>query len=803
MFDAPLLRGLDEPARARVVAAGRVMECTSGQVIAREGERGDSLYVVARGVIALTATPRGNHAPEVIRRARKGESFGEEVCLPGGLRRATATVEGGPAQVAAIPVSVFQRGLGRDADDPRAKQAAAARLRQLERQATADLLRTMVLTRGLDDDDRDLVLDAVTLERHARGARIYGVGERARDLFMLASGLVQLQTEDDDGRIQVRAYLSPGDFFGDQELALARAPSGGDAAIRQTSAVALGECQLLRLPGAALRTLLDRNPGMIERLRRITSARRAHQSQVVSQADARSTRHVFHDLYRMQMASSLLTIDQDTCVRCGHCAWSCAATHDGVSRLVRRGDKILTQLAMSTGTGSIGRLVARAETRSLLLPNSCQHCKNPACMIDCPTGAIGRDPEGEVFIRESLCTGCGNCAKACPWENIRMAPRPRAGASISEWLRGQDGATPQFPEVAVKCDLCREYEAPACVQGCPTGSLIRLDPERDFAEVAAVLGGAPAAGGAAARDVDEALTRASAWLATLLWTASAVTLALVGLVSQLRGAWRPGAGLGAVGRRARGRRDGAARRPRDPEARGVAVDAAAAEGERGLGVAAALEGGARRKAPALARAPVPPAAPDARAARVRRRARARGRAAVDGGFAGLLTATFWLTAALGGWGAWAYRALPQRLSRLEREGALPEDLRGQREALLDRFHRELSGRSDLVKRAARVVLLPYALSRAGALALLLSGRSADDERRRVHARVLRILGEQDAEQLAGLTDVVRTAVELRALPARRLLTAALRGFFAAHVVISGLALALLVAHVLVQIGGLG
>ncbi|MEM7587818.1 MAG: histidine kinase, partial [Acidobacteriota bacterium] len=52
--------------------------------------------------------------------------------------------------------------------------------------------------------------------------------------------------------------------------------------------------------------------------------------------------------------------------------------------------------------------------------------------------------------------------------------------------------------------------------------------------------------------------------------------------------------------------------------------------------------------------------------------------------------------------------------RLEREGALPEDLRRERESLLDRLHRELSGRSDMVKRAARVVLLPYALCRWGA-----------------------------------------------------------------------------------------
>ncbi len=57
---------------------------------------------------------------------------------------------------------------------------------------------------------------------------------------------------------------------------------------------------------------------------------------------AQTTAHALRDLYRMRVARSLLVIDQDSCIRCGHCAWSCADAHDdGVSRLARRGDKIV------------------------------------------------------------------------------------------------------------------------------------------------------------------------------------------------------------------------------------------------------------------------------------------------------------------------------------------------------------------------------------------------------------------------------------------------------------------------------
>jgi Fe-S-cluster-containing dehydrogenase component len=793
VFQAPALRGLDASSRARVIAAGRLLTSSKGHVFYREGERGAALYVVTKGAVTLRARPRGSDVEATIRVARKGESFGEEVCLPGGLRRASARADAPEVAVAEIPVSVFQHGLGRAAADPRPREAAAARQRQLIRQATADLLRTMVLTRELDDDDRDLVLDAVSHHHYARGARIYGVGERARDLYMLASGLVQLQTEDDEGRVHVRAYLSPGDFFGDRELR-------GDVedAVRTTGAVALGECQLLRLPGAALRSLVDRNPGLVGRLRRISGARHQHQARIVGEADARSTRHVFHDLYRMQMASSLLTIDQDTCVRCGHCAWSCAATHEGVARLVRRGDKVLTQLQ---APGGAGERAAPGQARSLLLPNSCQHCKNPVCMIDCPTGAIGRDPEGEVFIRESLCTGCGACAKACPWENIRMAPRPRA-STLSKWLTGhvESGAS-AFPDVAVKCDLCRDYEAPACVLGCPTGSLVRLDPGRAFTEVATILSPAAELDPSAVEDDRVVGARASLWTLGVVTRAGVVALACVGVIFQWRGQWRAGAGpglwLGVVAAVTmvllmahvlpkRVVRLWVRRRRRISAARRVAEDvqgretAAAPRSRVRLFVELHMLLGLVAAASVLGHAGLH----------------------LSSSLAGLLALTFWASAALGGWGAWVYRVLPRRLSKLERRGVLPEDLKAEGEALLDRFHRELSGRDELVKRAARVLLLPYALSRVGALALPLSGRGLADERRRLQARVVRRLGAPASEELVGLAALVRTAVELRALPARRWMTAALRWFLPAHVVVSALALALLIVHVVVQTGGL-
>src|SRR6185503_8906408 len=93
---------------------------------------------------------------------------------------------------------------------------------------------------------------------------------------------------------------------------------------------------------------------------------------------AGSMAELFTQTYRMQVAGAMLVIDPDLCVRCGICAWSCSQTH-GASRLVRRGDKMLLPAAGATSA-----------PRPLLLPNTCQHCTNPACMKDCPTAAIAK-----------------------------------------------------------------------------------------------------------------------------------------------------------------------------------------------------------------------------------------------------------------------------------------------------------------------------------------------------------------------------------------------------------------------------
>jgi len=736
-FDAPLLRELDGAARTALGESWRVVDLAAGASAFRAGDPGESFFLVIAGAIELTGLRRGDEGASTVRIARAGDSFGEEAMLAGIARRATATaIE--PSQVAEIPIAVFRRVTGRAGG-----RAAERELRYLTRAAARDLLAASAFARHLSADDTELLLDGIRLEPIERGARIYQPGDRADRAFLLLEGLVQIQREEGD-TASVRAYLSRGDFFGDQE-ALVGAP-------RAAAAVATGDGWCAVVPSGLLRTLSDRNPGLFARLRRVADAQEDAQRALVG--DAGSTQHVFRDLYRMQMARSLLVIDQDQCVRCGHCAWSCAEVH-GVSRLVRRGDKVVTRLNV------VGQ--ASAGPANLLLPNTCQQCRNAACMIDCPTGAIGRDTEGEVFIRPELCTGCGNCAKACPWDNIQMASA--AG--------GRD--------VAVKCELCRGYSAPACVEACPTEAILRVDPSRDFAEVAHIFGAVPATVARTPAAVPSAAPDLRRWLVPL---AGAAALALAGLAIAMHrsGAWLPARGPGlAAGIAAalllvalagysipkrmivrrmqkRTRRDPARPMPRSRTRPHFIAHIAL-----GLLVPAC----------ALAHAgPRIPASP-----------------------AGALSLALLAATLLGGLGALAYRFLPRRLTRIERRGALPEDLAGERELLIARLQREAAGTSDLVKALADRVLVPYARSPLGGAALAASGRTLAEEEARLRRRIEQALDGRGRDRQQGLDRLIRTAVELRALPARRAMTSALRAWLPLHIVAACVVLALLALHI--------
>jgi len=188
--------------------------------------------------------------------------------------------------------------------------------------------------------------------------------------------------------------------------------------------------------------------------------------------------------------TNVLVMDMDLCIRCGNCSLACHKMH-GQSRLLRRGIQI-------ERPSKIGK----KRLQHALVPQVCMHCADPECMTGCPTGAIFRDPIGQIDIDPHTCIGCFDCATQCPYDAITMVPRaapPAPNGFVSKLrkvfsLRNDPLATtePSDDPVAIKCNLCEDTplnppgargKAYSCEENCPTGALVRVDPIEYFSEI--------------------------------------------------------------------------------------------------------------------------------------------------------------------------------------------------------------------------------------------------------------------------------------------------------------------------------
>ena len=66
---------------------------------------------------------------------------------------------------------------------------------------------------------------------------------------------------------------------------------------------------------------------------------------------------------------------------------------------------------------------------------ACNHCAKPACIANCPTGALYKDADtGLVLVDDELCIGCGTCVQACPYHEPILMEKEGKTVAAKDWL---------------------------------------------------------------------------------------------------------------------------------------------------------------------------------------------------------------------------------------------------------------------------------------------------------------------------------------------------------------------------------
>ncbi len=363
-----------------------------------------------------------------------GDLFGEMTCMS--LYPRSATVR------AATDCVMFEM-LRNVLDIIQRNQTLKAQLDANYRQrALDDHLRSVPMFASLTQDFIDILRNKVELVRYTQGDVICSQGDVADSFYLVRLGFVKV-SEPHPGGDLVLAYLGRGGYFGEIGLL-----GGG---IRTATCTALDHVELVRIHAQEFHRMVSQFPAVRQSLEALVRERQEQNRQRLETAT--STPLDSFLTQGLMEAQSLLVMDLERCTRCDACVRACADAHDGVTRLIREGQRF----------------------DKYLVATSCRHCRDPLCMVGCPVGSIRRRNSLEVII-ENWCIGCGLCARNCPYGNINM--HPFTVLENDPVNAGRQMAV--VKQKATSCDLCTGLAEPSCVYACPHDAAHRVEPNEFF-----------------------------------------------------------------------------------------------------------------------------------------------------------------------------------------------------------------------------------------------------------------------------------------------------------------------------------
>ena len=253
----PLVASLEAGPLAELLGVMQPVAKKPGEVVVEINEDARSLYLVARGTLAVE---REGHE---LARLGAGAFFGEIALLSGARRTARVT-----AVEDVWLLEVPQAGL--EAAAAKASGLADVLARHARARLLATTMRTSEIFSRLDADEREQLMPRFQPQVMAAGEKALGAGQEAERLHVIVSGDVDVRGADG----MVLATLGAGDLFGEMSL-LGRRPATADVVARTRTVT-------LSLDRAGFDDIAVKHPELLAEVYKLLVAREAENRQAAT-----------------------------------------------------------------------------------------------------------------------------------------------------------------------------------------------------------------------------------------------------------------------------------------------------------------------------------------------------------------------------------------------------------------------------------------------------------------------------------------------------------------------------------------
>ena len=267
----PVLNDLSDEDLRHIANApeNTIVEYQPKELIVRESEIGDCMYVVLEGAVDVSIRGEGGGVVgrEIsIATLRAGDFFGESSLDSDTTGRRKASVRAFlPTKVFRIDKKHVHLGVKDTLDEEDITNVTHPGFKIKPRDTEAKkLMKSMRIFDTLKEEElASASVWAEVIEVDA-GDFVVKESEKGDCLFVVLSGTVEIFTLDDDGRIVILAEHRRGEYFG--EMALMPGSSGKRNAYARTN----GPAKLIKIPKVYFRLILNRDSELSEALQKVS-----------------------------------------------------------------------------------------------------------------------------------------------------------------------------------------------------------------------------------------------------------------------------------------------------------------------------------------------------------------------------------------------------------------------------------------------------------------------------------------------------------------------------------------------------